>query len=79
MTTLRTINRNEVEEYLSEHETIKINQSISESFHKTNCNIDVKDKSLKELDEHNVKMKGVEVSLAILHFNAKLELVLNRN
>ena len=43
MTTLITKNQNEVEKYLNEYKSIKVNQNITIFFYKTNGNIDAKD------------------------------------
>ena len=83
MITLRTKNRNEVEEYLSEHKIIRVNPyyiinhnnyllSISQLFYKTNCNIDGED------IENYIKIKNIN-ELYKRTVNAKLGLVINRN
>ena len=84
MTTLITKNQNEVEKYLNEHKSIKVNLNISVLFYKTNGNIDVKDiknyvknRNLKELDEQSAKIKDVEVIFGIMYFNTNLKPVIN--
>ena len=68
MTTLITKNQNEVETYLNEYKSIKVNQNISVLFYKSNGNIDdkdiknyIKNRNLKELDKQSAKIIDVEV------------------
>ena len=86
MTTLITKNQNEVETYLNEYKSIKVNQNISVLFYKTNGNVDVEDiknyiknRNLKELDKQSAKIKDVEVIFGIMYFNTNLKPVINRD